>query len=283
MGSGIGQATAVLLATAGVPVVAADINQEGVQETLARVEKAQGQALGVTLDVADEASIDEAFRKAEAWQGSPSILVNSAGILRVDAFESFSREDFNRVLNVNVTGSFLCAQRAAAAMKERAYGRIINLSSVSGYRAGVGRTAYGTSKAAVAQLTRQMALELGRHGADAGRERRCAIQRSGQQQDPCPDPGEQGDDCGDHDPPGIVAAAGHTDGLTEITPELRRKVFGLNAARPYEISAEEIAGIVRGDALSQRRLAYRENPQPHFQTYGPKTRREFLNLLKMGG
>ena len=72
-------------------------------------------------------------------------------------------------------------------------------------------------------------------------------------------------------------------GYPQITPALRRKVFGLNAAKPYAISATEIASIVRGDKLSARRLAYLENPQPHFKTYGPKTRREFLNFLKMGG
>lgn len=72
-------------------------------------------------------------------------------------------------------------------------------------------------------------------------------------------------------------------GYPAITPELRRKVFGLNAARPYEISAEEISRFVAGDALSQRKLAYQENPQPHFRTYGPKTRREFMNFLKLGG
>ena len=166
-GSGIGQATAVLLATAGVPVVAADINQDGVQETVARIEHAQGTVLGVTLDVADSASVDAAFRKAEDWKGAVTILINSAGILRVEQFDSFSVEEFNAVLNVNVTGSFRCAQRAAGGMKDEKYGRIISLSSVSGYRAGVGRSAYGTSKAAITQLTRQMALELGRHGITA--------------------------------------------------------------------------------------------------------------------
>ncbi len=72
-------------------------------------------------------------------------------------------------------------------------------------------------------------------------------------------------------------------GYPAITPELRRKVFGLNAAKPYEISATEIAAILSKDKLSQQRLAYAENPQPHFQTYGPKTRRQFLNFLKLGG
>ncbi len=72
-------------------------------------------------------------------------------------------------------------------------------------------------------------------------------------------------------------------GYPQITPELRRKVFGLNAAVPYEIAPAEIASILATDKLSQRRLAYLENPQPHFRTYGPKTRREFLSFLKQGG
>jgi uncharacterized protein len=72
-------------------------------------------------------------------------------------------------------------------------------------------------------------------------------------------------------------------GYPDITPQLRSKVFGLNAARPYEISAEEINRFVAADQISQRKLAYLENPQPHFRTYGPKTRREFMNFLSLGG
>lgn len=166
-GSGIGQATAVMLAGAGVPVAVADIESQGVQETVARIEKHGGTTLGLKLDVTDRTAVDAAFSQAEAWNGTVTIVVNSAGILRVEPFESFATEDFETVMSVNVTGSFHVAQRAAAGMKERGYGRIVNLSSVSGYRAGIGRTAYGTSKAAIAHLTRQIALELGRNGITA--------------------------------------------------------------------------------------------------------------------
>jgi len=68
-------------------------------------------------------------------------------------------------------------------------------------------------------------------------------------------------------------------GYPEITPELRAKIFGLNATRPYRISAEEVKLRARRDPLARERLAYRERPAPHFQTRGPRTRREFLNLL----
>jgi predicted TIM-barrel fold metal-dependent hydrolase len=72
-------------------------------------------------------------------------------------------------------------------------------------------------------------------------------------------------------------------GYPEITPELRAKIFGLNATRPYGISAEEVKLRSRRDAIAGERLAYRERPEPHFQTRGPKTRREFLNLLDWNG
>ncbi len=72
-------------------------------------------------------------------------------------------------------------------------------------------------------------------------------------------------------------------GYPEITPQLRAKIFGLNATRPYRISAEEVQLRTRRDALATERLAYRERPQPHFLTRGPKNRREFLNLLRWNG
>ena len=72
-------------------------------------------------------------------------------------------------------------------------------------------------------------------------------------------------------------------GYPEITPQLRAKIFGLNAMRPYAISAEEMKLRARRDAVAGERLAYRERPEPHFQTRGPKTRREFLNLLGWNG
>jgi predicted TIM-barrel fold metal-dependent hydrolase len=72
-------------------------------------------------------------------------------------------------------------------------------------------------------------------------------------------------------------------GYPEITPQLRAKVFGLNATRPYAISAEEVRKHARRDRIARERLEYREHPEPHYLTYGPKTRREFLNLLRWNG
>jgi hypothetical protein len=72
-------------------------------------------------------------------------------------------------------------------------------------------------------------------------------------------------------------------GYPEITPELRAKVFGLNATRPYQISVTEVLRRASHDTIAHRRLAYREDPEPHFLTFGPKTRREFRRLLRLQG
>jgi predicted TIM-barrel fold metal-dependent hydrolase len=72
-------------------------------------------------------------------------------------------------------------------------------------------------------------------------------------------------------------------GYPEITPALRAKIFGLNATQPYAISAAEVRKYAKRDRIARERLHYRENPDPHFLTYGPKTRREFLNLLRWNG
>lgn len=72
-------------------------------------------------------------------------------------------------------------------------------------------------------------------------------------------------------------------GYPEMTPPLRAKIFGLNAARVYGIGPEEVKKHIRADSLARERQVYREQPQPHFRTYGPKTRREFLNLLRWSG
>ena len=72
-------------------------------------------------------------------------------------------------------------------------------------------------------------------------------------------------------------------GYAEITPALRAKIFGLNATRIYAISADELKKHTRADSVAQERHAYRDHPEPHYLTYGPKTRREFLNLLRWNG
>jgi hypothetical protein len=81
----------------------------------------------------------------------------------------------------------------------------------------------------------------------------------------------------------ISPALRERHGYAEITPALRAKIFGLNAARVYGLSPAEVRKYVAGDGVARQRQAYLERPDPHFRTYGPKTRREFLALLREGG
>jgi len=166
-GSGIGQAVAIRLAELGARVVVTDVSEAGIAETLERIAAGGGRAMGQRLDVSDPASVEAAFAATEAWDKCVDVLVNNAGIVALHSFLDFPVEDWSRVMAVNVTGSLLCAQRAGREMARQGYGRIVNMASVSGIRAGVGRTAYGTSKAALIGLTRQIALELAPHGVTA--------------------------------------------------------------------------------------------------------------------
>src|SRR5699024_13523 len=94
-GSGIGRATAVMLAELGAPVAVADIDGDAIAETAAEIRAAGGEALAVPVDVRDKASINAAFDTVEDWRGPATILVNSAGILQVEPFEDFSVESWN--------------------------------------------------------------------------------------------------------------------------------------------------------------------------------------------
>lgn len=164
-GSGIGEATALELGALGAHVVVADINAGNADKVRAALNEAGVDAMALELNVTDATAVESAFDSIERWKGKPvDILVNSAGLISVSPILELGIEEWNRVMSVNVTGTFLCSQRAAKGMQAQGYGRIVNLSSISAERAGVGRVVYGTSKAAVAALTRQFAMEMGPYG-----------------------------------------------------------------------------------------------------------------------
>lgn len=166
-GSGIGEAAAYRLSADGFAVVTLDIDFARAETVAQNIVDRGGSALPVSLDVTNTESVNLAFTAIESWRKPPDVLVNCAGILRVVSVMDCPVVDFQRVMQVNVIGSFLCAQRAAKGMIAQRYGRIVNLSSISAERAGIGRVAYGTSKGAVSALTRQLALELGAMGITA--------------------------------------------------------------------------------------------------------------------
>jgi len=162
--AGIGAAISSALATDGFTVVVADLDLDAAHSQAARIQAVGGRAHALYLDAADPSSIDAAFIEIERAHGRCDALVNNAGIAGVAPFLDYPFDVWSRVLATNVTGPMLCSQRAARLMKDRGWGRIVNIASVSGVRAGTGRTAYGTSKAALIGLTRQMAIELAEMG-----------------------------------------------------------------------------------------------------------------------
>ena len=165
---GIGAQVCEFLAVAGHQVVVADLDIEAAAATADRLRQAGGQAVALAMDVGRPESIAQAFAQVERVFGRCDILVNCAGIAKVFPFLYFPLDNFAATMNVNVTGTLLCAQAAARLMLRSHWGRIVNIASVAGIRAvGTGRTAYGTSKAAVIALTRQMAVELAEHGITA--------------------------------------------------------------------------------------------------------------------
>jgi 3-oxoacyl-[acyl-carrier protein] reductase len=166
-GAGIGAAIAARLGRDGHFVVATDLNQDATSASVRRIEAEGGKGLSLCIDVSDPGSIESGFAEVERRYGRCDILVNNAGVGRQFPYLDFPLDDWLRTIAVNVTGPMLCGQRAARLMKAHGWGRIINVASASGFRASLQRTAYGTSKAAVIGLTRQMAVELAPHGITA--------------------------------------------------------------------------------------------------------------------
>ena len=161
---GIGAAIVEQLAAQGDRVVIGDVNLQAANELAERL-KAQDQDVSVLeLDIGKPQAIATAFETVAKRFGHCDILVNNAGIAKTYPFLDYPLDHWQRVMDVNVTGTLLCSQHAARMMHRDGWGRIVNLASVAGLRASAGRTAYGTSKAAVVGLTRQMAIELAPFG-----------------------------------------------------------------------------------------------------------------------
>jgi 3-oxoacyl-[acyl-carrier protein] reductase len=188
---GLGRADALALARAGADVAIADIQVESDEGTeaerygvLAQAARAQGfvytestvgeiQALGrraqaAKCDVTDRGQVDAAVASVAEELGPVDILVNNAGTLdHVAQFHQQSLELWERDLRVNLTGAFNCAQAVWPAMREKGWGRIVNMASVAGTLGGFGQASYSTTKAGLLGLTKTLALEGARHGITA--------------------------------------------------------------------------------------------------------------------
>ncbi len=155
---GIGLATAKRFLADGWRVALLDIDGETLKRTHAALPA--DRTIAIHCDVADPAGVAAALARIAREFGRLDALVNNAGIAIFKPILDITLEDWSRVLAVNLTGPFLCAQAAAPLMREGGGGAIVNITSISGLRASTLRTAYGTSKAGLAHLTQQQAIEL---------------------------------------------------------------------------------------------------------------------------
>lgn len=158
-GRGIGKAIAEKFAKEGAHLVLVDINKE-VNETAEIIKSAGVQILPFVADISKSNQVKEVVEKTLESFSSVDILVNNAGVLSQASLVEIKEEDWDKVMQVNLKGTFLCTQAVVPHMIQKRSGKIINISSVSAIIPGSGLVAYCTSKAAILQFTRTVALEL---------------------------------------------------------------------------------------------------------------------------
>ena len=164
-GSGIGQAMAVRFAEQGALVAVNDVDPASASSTVERIAEAGGHALATPADVSNSAAVNEMFNAVESAIGEVQILVNNAGL--VGTMLHFFEADeawWRKIIDVNLTGHFLCAHRAARPMARAGSGVIINMSSGGATRAHRSFTAYDATKGGIEAFTRALALDLGPYG-----------------------------------------------------------------------------------------------------------------------
>lgn len=159
---GIGLATANRFLADGWRVALLDIDGGNLARTLAALDL-PGRTLGLTADVAEESQVNAALDRLRSQFGRLDALVNNAGVAVFTAAHQTAVADWQRVLAVNLTGPFLVTRAATPLLTEQG-GAIVNITSISGLRASTLRVAYGTSKAGLAHLTKQLAVELASAG-----------------------------------------------------------------------------------------------------------------------
>ncbi len=166
-GRGIGRAYAEALAASGAGIVVADIDRAGAETVAAALAATGAKAVPVVADVADEAAVERMVAETVAAFGRVDILINNAAVyagIQRQRFDKFSVAEWRKVIDVNVTGSYLCARAVLPDMLKRRWGRIVNISSSTVPLGRPNLTHYVTSKAAILGMTRAMGRELGPEG-----------------------------------------------------------------------------------------------------------------------
>ena len=163
---GIGRTIARTFAKQKAAVVIADMNEAGVKDTVAAIKEEGGEAFGVVVNITDEASVQNMVDQVMEQYGRIDVLVNNAGISQKVTVADMTLADMKRIFEVNMFGLFLCTKACMKVMRAQKYGRIVNLSSVSGKRGGgiFGGAHYSASKAAVLAFSKNLSREISAEG-----------------------------------------------------------------------------------------------------------------------
>jgi 3-oxoacyl-[acyl-carrier protein] reductase len=163
---GIGAAIARRLAFDGMAVAVLDLDEASCAETVDQIARDGGQALAVGADVSHPDQVDVAVRAVAEALGSPTVLVNNAGIIRDNLLFKMTEDDWDAVMNVHLRGAFLMSRATQSHMVDAGWGRIVNLSSTSAL-GNRGQVNYSTAKAGIQGFTKTLAIELGKFGVTA--------------------------------------------------------------------------------------------------------------------
>lgn len=161
---GIGREIALAFARQGAAVACIATTEAGAAGTVAAIEAEAGKAKAYACDVSDAGAVEAIFGAIQADLGTPAVLVNNAGVNRDTLLMRMKEDDWDRVVDVNLKGAFLCIRAVTRPMMKARYGRIVNVSSVIGQSGAAGQANYAASKAGLFGLTMSVAKELGSRG-----------------------------------------------------------------------------------------------------------------------
>ena len=164
VGRGIGEATAKKFIQEGAKVVIADINEEDINRTVEELKAMGGEATGIIVDVTSRESVEKMVTDTVEKYGKLDIIVNNAGITMDATLLKMTEDQWDKVIDVNLKGVYICGQAAAKVMVEQGSGVILNASSVVGVYGNFGQTNYAATKWGVIGMTKTWAKELGKKG-----------------------------------------------------------------------------------------------------------------------
>ncbi len=163
-GQGIGKATAVLFAREGATVIVAEYNKDTGEAVATEIDEAGGEGRFVQVDIANRESVQALISDVLETNGNIDVLVNNAGVIKDNTLEKMTDEEFDRVISVNLRGTYICTKEVVEIMRKQSSGVILNAASVVALYGNFGQTNYVASKAGVIGMTKVWARELGKYG-----------------------------------------------------------------------------------------------------------------------